>query len=122
MKKLALVPMIVASLSLSAAADVTKEDITKLVKAGVSDNVIDFSSHSVDLEDGDIFYIFSDGYVDQFGGPKGKKFKAKAFKELLIEINGKSMDEQKAIIDITFEDWKGELDQIDDVCVIGVKV
>ena len=81
-----------------------------------------FTTHVFELQKKDIVYIFSDGYVDQFGGEKGKKFKAKAFKELLLSIQEKTMKEQKAIIDMVFEDWKGDLEQIDDVCVIGVRV
>ena len=81
-----------------------------------------YTTHSFDLEKGDAIYIFSDGYVDQFGGERGKKFKAKAFRELLLSIQDKTMEEQKITINETFETWRGELEQIDDVCVIGVKV
>ena len=59
--------------------------------------------------------------VDQFGGEKGKKFKSKAFKELLISIQDKSMEVQKSEIDNVFENWRGDLEQIDDVCVIGLR-
>ena len=81
-----------------------------------------YTTHSFDLEKGDAIYIFSDGYVDQFGGERGKKFKAKAFRELLLSIQDKAMEEQKITINETFETWKGDLEQIDDVCVIGVRV
>ena len=60
--------------------------------------------------------------MDQFGGVKGKKFKARAFRELLLSIQDKQMEEQRLIIDKAFEDWKGSLEQIDDVCVIGVRI
>ena len=89
---------------------------------GQFDNPEPYTTHSFDLEAGDSLYIFSDGYVDQFGGEKGKKFKSKAFRELLLSIQDKSMEEQKTIIDDSFETWKGSLEQIDDVCVIGVRV
>jgi serine phosphatase RsbU (regulator of sigma subunit)/Tfp pilus assembly protein PilF len=89
---------------------------------GQFDNPKPYTAHSFDLEQGDSLYIFSDGYVDQFGGEKGKKFKSKAFRELLLSIQDKSMEDQKIIIDETFETWKGSLEQIDDVCVIGVRV
>lgn len=89
---------------------------------GQFDNPEPYTTHSFDLQKGDSIYIFSDGYVDQFGGEKGKKFKARAFRELLLSIQNKVMDAQKDIIDETFETWKGNLDQIDDVCVIGVRV
>jgi serine phosphatase RsbU (regulator of sigma subunit) len=89
---------------------------------GQFDNPEPYTTHNFDLEQGDSIYIFSDGYVDQFGGEKGKKFKARAFRELLLSIQDKSMEEQKTIIDEAFETWKGSLEQIDDVCVIGVRI
>ncbi|MBI2279296.1 MAG: SpoIIE family protein phosphatase [Bacteroidetes bacterium] len=81
-----------------------------------------FITHTIELQKGDSIYIFSDGYADQFGGEKGKKFKLKSLKELILSVQDKDMLEQKQIIDKVFEDWKGNLDQIDDVCIIGVKV
>jgi serine phosphatase RsbU (regulator of sigma subunit) len=89
---------------------------------GKFENPEPYTTHSFYLEQGDSIYIFSDGYVDQFGGEKGKKFKAKAFRALLLSIQDKSMEEQKQIIDNSFETWKGALEQIDDVCVIGVGI
>ena len=89
---------------------------------GQFDNPEPYTTHTFELEQGDSIYIFSDGYVDQFGGEKGKKFKATAFRSLLLSIQDKSMEEQKTIINESFETWKGHLEQIDDVCVIGVKV
>jgi serine phosphatase RsbU (regulator of sigma subunit) len=89
---------------------------------GQFDNPEPYTTHSFDLEPGDAIYIFSDGYVDQFGGEKGKKFKSRAFRELLLSIQDKAMEEQKTIIDETFNSWKGDLEQIDDVCIIGVKI
>lgn len=81
-----------------------------------------FSTQQIQLEKGDTIYTFSDGYADQFGGEKGKKFKLKSLKELLLSVQGKPLREQKQIIDNMFEAWKGNLEQIDDVCVIGVKI
>ncbi len=81
-----------------------------------------YTTHSFDLENGDTFYIFSDGFVDQFGGPRGKKFKPKALRKLLLSIQDKNMKDQKVLIDEAFENWKGDLDQVDDICVIGVRV
>jgi len=81
-----------------------------------------FTSHTLELQKEDIIYIFSDGYADQFGGENGKKFKIKAFKNLLLGIQDKSMDDQKEFIDDHFKSWKGDLEQLDDVCVIGVKI
>ena len=89
---------------------------------GKFDTQLPYTTHSFDLKQGDSIYLFSDGYVDQFGGEKDKKFKAKAFKELLLSIQNQSMEEQKKIIGEEFEKWKGNLEQLDDVCVIGVKI
>jgi len=89
---------------------------------GKFDKTLPYSTHTFKLIKNDSFYIFSDGYVDQFGGVKGKKFKAKAFRELLLSIQNKPMEEQRIILDNTFETWRGDLEQIDDICVIGVKV
>jgi serine phosphatase RsbU (regulator of sigma subunit)/ligand-binding sensor domain-containing protein len=82
----------------------------------------DFTNHEIAIKTGDLFYFFSDGYEDQFGGPDGKKFKAKRFRDLLIEISSESMIEQKEIIDKRFDEWKGEQDQVDDIVVVGVKI
>lgn len=82
----------------------------------------DFTRHEVQLESGDIIYTFTDGYADQFGGPKGKKFKLSHLKDMLLEICEKTMNEQKEIVERTFENWKGELEQVDDVLLIGIKI
>ena len=81
-----------------------------------------FTTHVVELKKGDTIYIFTDGFADQFGGPKGKKMMYKPFKELLLSIQNKSMDDQKIILEQHFDNWKGELEQVDDVCVIGVRI
>jgi serine phosphatase RsbU (regulator of sigma subunit) len=81
-----------------------------------------FISHTIELDRGDRIYIFSDGFADQFGGEKGKKFKAKNFKKLLISIQEKPIDEQGVLLEESFEGWKGNLEQLDDVCVIGVRL
>jgi len=81
-----------------------------------------FINHSIDLQKGDMLYIFTDGYADQFGGPKGKKFKYQPFKELLLTLQELPMLEQEEKLRIHFDQWKGERDQTDDVCVIGVRV
>ncbi len=86
------------------------------------ENVKPFTLNNAHLEEGDAFYLFSDGYVDQFGGERNKKFKAKPFRELLLSINEKPMEEQKKVIDQNFQDWKGDYEQIDDVTVMGVRV
>lgn len=89
---------------------------------GQFDNPEPYTTHIFELQKGDSVYIFSDGYVDQFGGEQGKKFKTKAFRELLLSIQEKTMEEQRTIIDKAFEAWKGDIQQVDDVCVIGVKI
>ncbi len=89
---------------------------------GQYSNRVPFTTHLVQLQSNDILYTFTDGLADQFGGPRGKKFKYKSFKELLVNINDKTMEEQLTAIDEAFTQWKGEFEQIDDVCVIGVKI
>ncbi len=83
-----------------------------------------FSSVSLRLQRGDMLYLFSDGYADQFGGPQGKKFRYGPFKELLVNIHGKGLEDQKAILDRTFEDWKdqSQQEQVDDVLVMGIRL
>jgi len=81
-----------------------------------------YTTHSIELEQGDAFYLFSDGFQDQFGGPKGKKFMAKRMKQLLVEMQDKSMPEQQAHLDKTIEQWKGSGEQVDDILVIGIRI
>lgn len=81
-----------------------------------------FANHEIQLKKGDCFYIFTDGYADQFGGPKGKKFKYRQLSDILIENHSKTMDEQKTILYNTHQNWKGDLEQLDDILVIGVRV
>ncbi|MCW9041237.1 MAG: tetratricopeptide repeat protein [Flavobacteriales bacterium] len=81
-----------------------------------------FTNHEIELQKGDTIYVFTDGYADQFGGPKGKKMMYKPFKELLLSIYDKPMEEQKEILNQYFQNWKGSLEQVDDVCVIGVRI
>lgn len=81
-----------------------------------------YETHALELHKGDTFYLFSDGFADQFGGEKGKKFKSSNFKKLLLSIQDLNIEEQKTAIVKAFEDWKGNFEQLDDVCVIGVRV
>jgi serine phosphatase RsbU (regulator of sigma subunit)/tetratricopeptide (TPR) repeat protein len=81
-----------------------------------------FESHIIQLRPGDVFYIFTDGYADQFGGPDGKKFKSRRLKELLLEIHRLPMQTQKEKLEAAYENWRGNLEQIDDVCVAGVRI
>ncbi len=82
----------------------------------------EFTSHLIKLEEQDSLYIFSDGFVDQYGGKKRKKFKTRNFKELLLSVQAESMENQKELIEVAFENWRGSNEQIDDVCVIGVRL
>jgi serine phosphatase RsbU (regulator of sigma subunit) len=88
----------------------------------VDSGVRNFQNIEFQLQEGDIVYVFTDGYADQFGGPKGKKFKYKNIKSLLIENASASMSDQKMILERTIRDWKGDLEQIDDILVMGVRV
>jgi len=81
-----------------------------------------FTTHQIELNAGDTIYIFTDGFQDQFGGVKQKKFKAAQLKELLLANQKLSMNEQKILLMNTFENWRGSLEQIDDVCVIGIRL
>lgn len=81
-----------------------------------------FKNHKIELQKNDVIYMFTDGYADQFGGEKGKKLMYKTFKELLLTIQNKSMDEQKTELEQYFINWKGSLEQVDDVCIIGVRI
>jgi len=81
-----------------------------------------FTTHEFKLEKGDRIYMFSDGFADQFGGHKEKKFMYKPFKRLLLENANKPMVEQKIILNKAFEDWKGSLEQIDDIVILGITI
>ena len=81
-----------------------------------------FINHDIKLEKGDMIYIFSDGYADQFGGPKGKKYMTTKFRKYLASISHHNMEEQHEMLEKEFQQWKGDHDQIDDVCVMGVRV
>lgn len=81
-----------------------------------------FTNHEIEIVDGDCLYMFSDGYSDQFGGPEGRKFMSKRFRELLFEIHEKPTKEQKQILNQTLKDWMGDNEQVDDILVIGLKL
>ncbi|MBA3683447.1 MAG: tetratricopeptide repeat protein [Bacteroidetes bacterium] len=81
-----------------------------------------FTSHKIKLEQNDCIYIFTDGYQDQFGGESAKKFKVSKFKELILSVSASNMEEQQKRIDNAFHDWKGELEQVDDICIIGIRI
>jgi serine phosphatase RsbU (regulator of sigma subunit)/HAMP domain-containing protein len=81
-----------------------------------------FTNNRIQLEVGDTLYLFSDGYADQFGGPKGKKFMVGQFRNFLTQIHLLPLDEQLRTLDATIEQWRGNLEQVDDILVIGFRV
>ena len=96
----------------------------------ISQRMNDFKNHSFMLQPNDMFYMFSDGYIDQFGGPKGKKFMIKAFRNTILDIVDKPMSEQREMLNSRLENWISYIDnytqaphhQIDDICVMGIKI
>ncbi|MGB0525454.1 MAG: YfiR/HmsC family protein [Flammeovirgaceae bacterium] len=81
-----------------------------------------FENHQVMMQAGDQLYLFSDGLVDQFGGPDNKKFMPKQFRKLLLDHHQETMSAQKMALEQAFLHWKGDLPQVDDICVMGVKI
>jgi serine phosphatase RsbU (regulator of sigma subunit) len=81
-----------------------------------------FTPQSLQLKKGDVFYIFTDGFPDQFGGDQGKKFLYKRFKEILLSIHKLPMKEQFEKLEHTFQQWQGGYEQVDDILVIGVRM
>jgi serine phosphatase RsbU (regulator of sigma subunit)/Flp pilus assembly protein TadD len=92
------------------------------VGAFVEEQIQTFTTKTLQLHRNDLIYLFSDGYADQFGGAKGKKFKYKQLKDILEESKTLSMQEQAAVLSDRFESWKGVLEQVDDVLIIGIRV
>jgi serine phosphatase RsbU (regulator of sigma subunit) len=88
---------------------------------GKHTSMANFTSHEVTLKGGESIYLFTDGYADQFGGPKGKKFKASNMLDLIFSLRGTSMNQQKNEMEMAFEKWRGQFEQLDDVCVMGVR-
>jgi serine phosphatase RsbU (regulator of sigma subunit) len=95
---------------------------TKKAIGGWTDDDQNFDSHELKLQKGDTFYLSTDGFVDQFGGQYGKKLMAKKFKEILVDIQSKSMLEQEIHLDNFVEDWKAGAEQVDDILIIGVRL
>lgn len=81
-----------------------------------------FTNNVFTMKKGDLYYILSDGYIDQFGGPDGKKLMTKRFKEILLEVHKKPMAEQCRLLEEELIKWRGEIEQVDDIIVIGIKV
>ena len=89
---------------------------------GKHDEMEDFTCHELPVKKGDVVYLFSDGFPDQFGGPDRRKFKYKRFREMLHQHHQEAMEAQMDIYNKTFEDWKGQLEQIDDVLLLGFRL
>jgi serine phosphatase RsbU (regulator of sigma subunit) len=89
---------------------------------GKSEHLQPFITHAIEMKPESTFYLFTDGFADQFGGPKGKKYKYKQLKEKLRDIVNQLASAQHKELEDTFENWRGKLEQIDDVCIIGVKI
>jgi serine phosphatase RsbU (regulator of sigma subunit) len=89
---------------------------------GKTDQIQPFTTHSITLQIGDMIYLFTDGYADQFGGEKGKKYKYKQLQDVLASNNSKSSIEIKEVLNADFTAWKGALEQVDDVCIMGIKL
>ncbi len=96
-----------------------KGDKDKIPSIGQSNK---FTDHSIELNETDKFYLFSDGYPDQFGGPKNKKYGYPRLRNLLKELHGTPMKEQYQIVELDFETWRGTEEQTDDVMLLGIKV
>lgn len=99
--------------------EVIKADKQPIGKYGLSKP---FTTHNILINKSDQIYLFSDGYVDQFGGPKGKKLKSSKFKELLVSMSDEKMEYQKTNLEKSLSSWQGNLEQIDDICVVGVMI
>ena len=87
----------------------------------IHEQMDNFTNHEIQMKKGDTIYLFSDGFADQFGGPKQKKFLSKNFKAALLEMQDMPMIEQGKKLDVIFEEWRKEVEQVDDVTVIGVR-
>ncbi len=105
----------------SGSTEIEEIKATKTAIGGFTEDNQEFAEHSIGLNKGDLVYMFSDGYADQFG-VGNKKFMTKRFKELLLSIAGKPMEEQKRLLDKQIESWKGAMEQTDDILVIGIGV
>ena len=81
-----------------------------------------YSQHKLKLQKGDVIYLFSDGYADQFGGERGKKFLYNRFRQHLLSVHKKGMNEQRAYLESTMHEWQGSFEQVDDILVIGVRI
>jgi serine phosphatase RsbU (regulator of sigma subunit) len=93
---------------------------TKVAIGGLTEDTQEFVKHTIDLQKGDSVYLFSDGYADQFS-PQDKKLMTRKFKEIILSIQNKTMEEQKEYLGSFIDEWKGNMEQTDDILVIGVR-
>jgi serine phosphatase RsbU (regulator of sigma subunit) len=97
------------------------ETMADKIIIGMNPDSVPYTDHEIDLQENDIFYIFSDGYVDQFGGTENKKFMYRRFRHLLLTIHGFPVNDQKAILEENIKTWMGSNEQVDDMMVIGFR-
>ncbi|MDP2386393.1 MAG: tetratricopeptide repeat protein [Bacteroidota bacterium] len=102
--------------------DVIQEMPANKMPVGKGERVGDFDLHSIQYKRGDMLYLYSDGFADQFGGPKGKKFKYKPLNEMVRMIANVKMAEQEELLNSKFLEWKGDLEQVDDVLLVGIRL
>ncbi len=102
--------------------EVIVSETNKMPVGKSHDDTIPFAMHELSLQKGDTLYLITDGYADQFGGPKGKKFKYKQLQEVILNVSTMPASEQKEKLSNAFEAWKGALEQVDDVCIVGIKI
>ena len=95
---------------------------TKTAIGGLTESLQYFETHTIQLEKGDSFYLFTDGYADQDGGEKGKKLMTKKFKQILLDIKDKPMRTQQTHLEAYFENWRGKREQLDDILILGVRI
>jgi len=105
---------------------VSGDDLYELKKdkipVGQSDLKESFNLYTINYRKDDVLYLYTDGFADQFGGPKGKKFKYQPLNSKLLSISQLPLYEQESLLNTCFEDWKGNLEQVDDVCLLGMKL
>jgi serine phosphatase RsbU (regulator of sigma subunit)/tetratricopeptide (TPR) repeat protein len=102
--------------------DQLQELSTDKMPVGLGERKEGFKLNRIEAQPGSMIYLYTDGYADQFGGEKGKKFKYKPFNELLLTINKLPLTEQREILNQKFTEWKGNLEQVDDVCIVGIRL
>ncbi len=105
---------------------ISKGQITALpadkMPIGKGEKTDPFALHTINAQKGDMLYLFTDGYADQFGGPKGKKYKYKQLEEKLAVLSAESPELQKKVLDETIIEWMEQLEQIDDICIVGIRL